>query len=233
MAYSDAKRPKVAVVGIGLLGLSLSGELARCGCDVRVYDKNEANLQEVHHRLEEQQSQLRSEGLLAEDDSFSVITESHLSCAVMDADFVFEAIIENLSIKNNVLKNISLMCSEDTVVCSNTLTLNLTEVFSDMDHPQRTLGVRFLLPVYFIPIVEVTAHIQTSPSAINKVENLLRFIKKESFGRTVGELPRKLTAYESRNMQLVTVGKAPDTVARPHDVVAKESPDARFRHGHC
>ena len=37
---------------------------------------------------------------------------------------------------------------------------------------------------------------------VHLVENLLRFIKKESFGRAVGELPRKLTAYESRNMQL-------------------------------
>lgn len=52
--------------------VSLIGELARCGCDVHVYDKNEAGLQEVHHRLEEQQLQLKSEGLLAEDDSFSV-----------------------------------------------------------------------------------------------------------------------------------------------------------------
>jgi len=34
-----------------------------------------------------------------------VITESHLSCAVMDADFVFEAIVEDLSIKNSVLKS--------------------------------------------------------------------------------------------------------------------------------
>lgn len=34
-----------------------------------------------------------------------MITESHLSCAVMDADFVFEAIVEDLLIKNSVLKS--------------------------------------------------------------------------------------------------------------------------------
>ena len=88
MAYSEARRPKVAVIGAGVLGLALSGiaktiftvpllslaigELARCGCNVCVHDTSEANLQRVHNRLEEQRAQLIEEDLLVADESFSV-----------------------------------------------------------------------------------------------------------------------------------------------------------------
>lgn len=87
MAYGETRRPKVAVIGTGALGLALSGmqerkhqyfivtftgELARCGCEVCVYDKNEDNLHRVHHRLEEQRVQLIEEDLLAADETFSV-----------------------------------------------------------------------------------------------------------------------------------------------------------------
>lgn len=136
MAYGDARRPRVAVIGTGALGLALSGELARCGCEVCVYDKNGDNLQRVHQRLEEQREQLIGEDLLAANETFSVIVESHLSRAVMEADFVFEAIVEDLSIKNTLMNNLSLMCSDDTIICSNTLTLKLDDVFSGIKDPQ-------------------------------------------------------------------------------------------------
>lgn len=88
MAYGDVRRPRVAVIGTGALGLALSGmqniplilrcellptgELARCGCEVCVYDKDGDNLQRVHQRLEEQREQLIGEDLLAANETFSV-----------------------------------------------------------------------------------------------------------------------------------------------------------------
>ena len=48
------------------------GELARSCCEVYVYDKNEDNLQQVHHRLQGQRAQLIEDNLLAADEAFSV-----------------------------------------------------------------------------------------------------------------------------------------------------------------
>jgi len=83
------------------------------------------------------------------------------------------------------------------------------------------------------------------------VNELLRFIKKESFSRGSDELPRKLTMQEARTMQLsnqvfklnvsfftiivATVGKSLSADTRgshAHDVVARESYDTRPSHGH-
>lgn len=57
---------------VSLLSFNDTGELARCGCDVHVHDKNEDNLSRMHHLLEEQRADLIQQDLLATGESFSV-----------------------------------------------------------------------------------------------------------------------------------------------------------------
>ena len=80
--------------------------------------------------------------------------------------------------------------------------------------------MRFLLPVYLIPLVELSPHSTTSPATIDKgtvktsqskccivtcvVKELLKFIKKESFSRGSDGPPRKLMKQEARAMQQST-----------------------------
>ena len=116
--------------------------------------------------------------------------------------------------------------------------------------------MRFLLPVYFIPIVEVTPHSHTSPATIDKgritltnhdatftthvVKEFLRFINKESFSRTNAS-PRKLMMQEARMMQLsnklvnhfvFVFISSPATAGRPFSDDGKRSHDVVARGSH-
>ena len=81
-----------------------------------------------------------------------------LSGAVSDAEIVIEAVSEDLEVKNLlfrgqdiswfataihqyqllpfVLPDIASVCSKETILCTNTLTLQLSDVFSDIPHPE-------------------------------------------------------------------------------------------------
>ena len=68
-----------------------------------------------------------------------------------------------------VIIDISCLCSERrTILCSNSLNLSLDEVFQSVPSPDRSMGLRFLYPVYLIDRVEMTTHSSTSTSTVEK-----------------------------------------------------------------
>lgn len=190
---------KLAVVGAGLLGTRIAGELALQGCTVHVYDGSPLTLQTLHSIVDQQLQQLRDCGLLPPDQQLrgSVVPESILSGAVTDADIVFEAVTEDLGIKRGLFKDIASVCSKETILCTSTLSLALADVFADISSPERTLGVRYLYPVYLIDSVEGSFHQQTSDETISRVQEFLKSVKKMMYSRMPGEQPRILHQEEA------------------------------------
>lgn len=194
---------KVAVVGTGKLGTRIAGELALCGCTVRIHDQNSVNLQTVHSRIAEHFQEMIQSGLLPHHFQLqgSVIVESVLSSAVSDADIVVEAVVDNMDIKRSIFRDISSLCSERTILCTNSLNLSLAEVFYGVPLPGRTVGVRFLYPVYLIDRVEITAHHSTSDTTTKRVTSFLQGLGKTVFHREAGDSPVKLTTQQALELQ--------------------------------
>nr|KAG5695947.1 hypothetical protein BaRGS_017528 [Batillaria attramentaria] len=117
---------------------------------------------------------------------------SLLEETVNDADFIFEAIIEDLEVKKDIFERISHHCKEDAVLATNTLYLDVSKIMEHAHKPERCLGLRFLFPVYYIPEVEVTAGKFTCTSTIEKVRTMLERMGKTMFFRS-GDHPRILT----------------------------------------
>ena len=64
--------------------------------------------------------------------------------------------------------DITTLCPASTILCSNTLNLSLVDMFQSIPCPERSLGLRFLFPVYLIDRVEMTPHTFTSPATIDQ-----------------------------------------------------------------
>ncbi|OVE74136.1 hypothetical protein BVX94_01445 [bacterium B17] len=81
-------------------------------------------------------------------------------------DIVVEAIVENIDIKKTVLAELEKSVRKDTIICSNTSALSITEMAKALKRPQRFLGMHFFNPVNRMPLVEIIPGEKTSPEAV-------------------------------------------------------------------
>lgn len=83
-------------------------------------------------------------------------------------DIVVEAVVENIKVKKQVLAEAEQHVSSDTVLCSNTSTISITELATALERPENFCGMHFFNPVHAMPLVEVIRGKQSSESAVAK-----------------------------------------------------------------
>lgn len=104
-----------------------------------------------------------------------------------NCDFVIEAIVENLDVKRQVLKEVEQVVSPETIIATNTSSLTVGDISAEMNHPERFVGMHFFNPVPLMPLVEVVAGEKSSPEAIATVVALCKKMKKTPI--VVGDCP--------------------------------------------
>jgi len=83
-----------------------------------------------------------------------------------EVDIVVEAVVENPKVKKAVLAELEGQVSEDTVICSNTSTISISELAGALQKPERFCGMHFFNPVHKMPLVEVIRGKQSSDDAV-------------------------------------------------------------------
>ncbi len=83
-----------------------------------------------------------------------------------DADFVIEAVFEDLSVKKQVWSELEKLVSPECVLATNTSSLSVTAMAADLEHPQRVVGLHFFNPVAVMPLVEVVRAERTDDATL-------------------------------------------------------------------
>lgn len=96
-----------------------------------------------------------------------------------DCQIVIEAIIENINVKQKVLKELDGICAPDAILATNTSALSITEIAAATTHPNKVVGMHFFNPVPAMKLVEVIPGAETSPEVIDAVVDLSKKIGKE------------------------------------------------------
>ncbi|GFT70297.1 l-carnitine dehydrogenase [Trichonephila clavipes] len=213
---------KITVIGGGCLGVKIIGELAFHGHEVRVYDRSPDRLDYVRLRVQDEKTLLAEDGLLPPSGFVGdILYISRLEEAVRSSDFIFEAVPEDLALKQDLFEWVSQCCKSDAVIATSSMTLNVDDVCERASHKERCLVVRYLYPVYCIPEVEIVPSSYTSLTTLEKVRQFLSRMGKVAFLRA-GKDPRVLTSKEReakkaefiKNMRECkgTVQKIPPTI---------------------
>ncbi len=125
-----------------------------------------------------------------------------------DADFVIEAVFEEMSVKKSVFADVEKAVSADCVLATNTSSLSITEMAADLEHPERVVGFHFFNPVAVMPLLEIVRGEQTDDAtlatafatgkALKKTSILVQdspsFIVNRLLGRFMGEVGRIVDA---------------------------------------
>lgn len=172
---------RVTIVGAGLMGRRLALVAARSGAEVSLYDSDEAVLYDALLGLEREQVDVRP--------------CAELASAIADADFVTEAIVENLTLKQALFAAMSEQRA-DTILATNTSVLPITQIAARARHPERVIGTHWWNPPDLIPVVEVVRGKQTSDEVIERTIAILT-----SFGKLPVRVERDVPGFVGNRLQ--------------------------------
>jgi len=150
---------KVGIVGAGLMASQLALLFARrLGVPVVLTDLDEERVAKgvgwVHGEIADLLAKRR---LSPDKASFltGLVTGSTSKDGFADADFVIEAVFEEMSVKQQVFAEVEAVVSPECVLATNTSSLSIAEMASTLEHPERVVGFHFFNPVAVMPLLEI------------------------------------------------------------------------------
>ena len=153
----------ITVIGAGLMGHGIAQVFALAGHDVTIYDSFEKTLATAKDRI------LANLKDLGDDQSAvsRVTLQGDLALAVRDADYVVEAVLEDLPLKQKIFADIEKHVRPDTILASNTSVIPITSIMQNLEKRDRALGTHWWNPPYLVPLVEVIETQWTSAAAVD------------------------------------------------------------------
>jgi 3-hydroxyacyl-CoA dehydrogenase len=97
-----------------------------------------------------------------------------------DADFVIEAVFEELSVKQQVFAEVEDHVSAECVLATNTSSLSITDMAAKLQHPERVVGFHFFNPVAVLPLLEIVRGEQTDDATLATAFAVSKQLKKSS-----------------------------------------------------
>lgn len=163
---------KITVIGAGLMGSGIAQVAAEAGFSVTINDAVPEALEKGINGIISRWNSKASKGKINEEklEMFKncLKGEEDFEKAAADADLVIEAATEKMEIKKVIFANLSKICRKDTIIASNTSSLSLTELASNIDIPERFIGTHFFSPVPAMKLLEVIPGLLTSGETIDK-----------------------------------------------------------------
>ena len=158
------------VIGAGTMGQGIAQVAACSGHRVVLIEKNENTLISSRDKLSYFINRLAEKGKMTDQEAKEAFGNIHFSqelASLSDAEFVIEAIVENLEVKKAVFKNIEAIVSEKCILASNTSSLAITAIAASLNHPDRFLGVHFFNPAPLMKLVEIIPGLESSESVVH------------------------------------------------------------------
>jgi 3-hydroxybutyryl-CoA dehydrogenase len=156
-------KARIAVIGAGLMGHGIAQVFALAGHDVTIYDAVAASLDSATARILTNLKDLGDDPSAVE----RVRPTSELAAAVRDADYVVEAVLEDLGLKQKLFVEIERHVRPDAILASNTSVIPITRIMEGLADRSRALGTHWWNPPYLVPLVEVIGTQWTSLKAID------------------------------------------------------------------
>ncbi|MGZ4493217.1 MAG: 3-hydroxyacyl-CoA dehydrogenase NAD-binding domain-containing protein [Nocardioides sp.] len=200
---------KVGIVGAGLMASQLALLFARrLEVPVVLSDLDQARVDKGVGYVHDEVDKLLLKGRVSHDKANRlkalVTGVVDKSVEFADADFVIEAVFEEMGVKKKVFADLEEVVGADCVLATNTSSLSITEMASELKNPERVVGFHFFNPVAVMPLLEIVKGEQTDDATLatafatgrklKKTTILVKdspsFIVNRLLGRFMGEVGR-------------------------------------------
>ncbi len=173
---------RITIIGAGLMGHGIAQIFAVHGHPVWLVDNNQEMLNSAKDRVHANLTNMSQRGVefnaTIDEILAHIDTTTHVATACEECNFVFEAVYENLELKQRIFSDLDELCPPDVILCSNTSVMSITEIGEKAKYRQRIAGTHFWNPPYLIPLVEVIRTEETAEWCTSAVYELLLRVGK-------------------------------------------------------
>jgi 3-hydroxyacyl-CoA dehydrogenase/enoyl-CoA hydratase/carnithine racemase len=173
---------KVGVVGAGLMASQFALLFARrLRVPVVITDLDAAHVERALTGIYADVDALFAKGRIGEDDVNqikSLITGTTDKSEFADCDWVIEAVYEELEVKRAVFAQVEGYVSPECILATNTSSLSVSEIGSELKHPERLVGFHFFNPVAVMPLLEVVKASKTDDASLATAMKVASTLKK-------------------------------------------------------
>jgi len=219
MRLEDVKN--MAVIGAGIMGHGIAQTYALGGYPVTLNDVDDAILNNAVNRIRANLETFAENGFISQDevdDTVSRITvTTDLGKAVQEADFVTEAVVEDIELKRKLFNQLDTLCPSRTILASNSSSLLISDFASGTKRQDRVVLTHWFNPPHIVPTVEIIKGRKTSGETVDLIYALLK---------KVGKLPvrilKEIPGYLVNRIQLAMLREVwylwEQGVATPEDI---------------
>jgi 3-hydroxybutyryl-CoA dehydrogenase len=189
---------KIGVVGAGTMGNGIAQVAAQIGCDVVMRDIEmrfvEAGMKKIGSFL----SRSVEKGKMDSKEKDTIVGRIKGTTDMgdlKDADFVVEAVLEDMDLKKQVFKELDELCRPDVILATNTSSMSITEIGASTKRPEKVCGMHFFNPVPLMRLVEIIRGYSTTDETVETTTELAQKmgkvtveVKKDSPGFIVNRI---------------------------------------------
>lgn len=194
----------ITILGAGTMGIAIARVFADHGYSTSLYEPRE-DLAVVEEKLlllgRSTTSTMRAQEHTS--NSSPILLFNELEQAVTNADFILEAVPEQLEIKRDVYRQLARSIKKDTIVASNTSTFPLETLAENQPFRDNMIIAHFFHPAHLIPLVEIVGLPSTSPAILDEIVTLMRTCDK-----TPVVLKRDIPGFIANRLQAALIREA-------------------------
>ena len=165
----------VGVVGSGTMATGIVEVFAKAGHDVTYVARGEDKVAGVRAAIEKSTGRMVAKGRMTEEDAAAVLgrlTGSTSREDLAEVDLVVEAIAEDLTIKQELFRDLDRICKPGAILATTTSSLPIIDCARVTSRPEDVIGMHFFNPAQIMKLVEVVHTVSTSPDVIGTVQDL-------------------------------------------------------------
>jgi 3-hydroxybutyryl-CoA dehydrogenase len=171
----------VGVIGAGTMGNGIAQVFAQSGFNVRLHDAAPAAIDRARATIDKSLAKFVEKGKIAaadRDAALGRLSPAPAIDALADADYVVEAVIENLDVKRQLFSKLDALTKPDVILASNTSSIPITALGAATKRPDRVLGMHFMNPVPLMTLVELVRGQATLDATMQTAVDLCKTLGK-------------------------------------------------------
>ncbi|MFF5992473.1 3-hydroxyacyl-CoA dehydrogenase NAD-binding domain-containing protein [Prauserella flavalba] len=175
---------KVGIVGAGLMASQLALLFVRrLKVPVVLTDIDQERVDKGVSSVHDEIGKLLAKQRISPDEAnrlTALVSGSLDKAAFADADFVIEAVFEELDVKRTVFAEVEEHVGPEAILATNTSSLSVTAMAAELKHPERVVGFHFFNPVAVLPLLEIVRGERTDDAALATAFAVGKQLKKSS-----------------------------------------------------
>ena len=209
-----------AVIGAGTMGGGIAMCFANAGIPVWLLDASAEGLARGRTLIEKNYATSVARGSLAQDKmdrALALITGTLDYATIFDADIVIEAAFEDMTVKQQVFRQLDAVMKPGAILATNTSTLDIDKIAAVTTRPENVVGAHFFSPANVMKLLEVVRAAKTSLQTIATMMALAKSIAKVGVlaGNADGFIGNRILAVYGRECDfLLEEGATPWQVDR-------------------